>query len=79
MGRSASAVWMTLSGLAVALNAPAAPLESNATGCAPGTRCISVMSSGRPSTSGASVAQCRELFPDFIVPKSTVPANHAGP
>ena len=68
-----------LCSLAAATVAPAAPLESNATGCAPGARCISVTSSGRPSASGASFAQCRGLFPDFIVPKSTVPSNYAGP
>jgi hypothetical protein len=68
-----------LCGLAAATVAPAAPLESNATGCAPGARCISVTSSGRPSASGASVAQCRRLFPDFIVPKSTVPSTYTGP
>jgi hypothetical protein len=68
-----------LCSLAVATVAPAAPLESNATGCAPGARCISVTSSGRPSASGASFAQCRGLFPDFIVPKNTVPTSYAGP
>jgi hypothetical protein len=56
-----------------------APVGSNATGCAPGSRCISVTSAGRPSASGTSVAQCRGKFADFIVPKNTLPAGYAGP
>ncbi len=59
--------------------AVAAVLPSNATGCAPGSRCIAVSSNGRPATSGLSVAQCRGKFADFIVPKTTLPANYAGP
>jgi hypothetical protein len=58
---------------------PAAPAPTNATGCAPGSRCISATGTGRPQPSGASVAQCRGRFADFIVPKSTIPANYAGP
>lgn len=65
--------------LVIAGGVTAAPLESNATGCAPGTRCISVTAGGRPLASGASVAQCRGNFPDFIVPKSTIPTGYAGP
>jgi hypothetical protein len=57
----------------------AALLPSNGTGCAPGSRCIRVTSSGRPSNSGASIAQCRGEFPDFIVPRTTIPNNYAGP
>ncbi len=56
-----------------------APAPSDATGCAPGARCISVTSSGQPLASGLSVAQCRGRFADFIVPKSTIPAGYAGP
>lgn len=54
-------------------------VPSNGTGCAPGTRCIRVTASGRPQASGASIAQCRGEFPDFIVPRNTIPAAYAGP
>jgi len=57
----------------------AALLPSNGSGCAPGARCIRVTSSGRPSNSGASIAQCRGEFPDFIVPRTTIPANYQRP
>ena len=59
--------------------APRAPASSDATGCAAGSRCISVTDTGRPSPSGTSVAQCRGQFADFIVPKNTIPSNYAGP
>jgi hypothetical protein len=58
---------------------PAAPAPSNAVGCSPGSRCISVTGTGRPQPSGGSVAQCRGRFADFIVPKNTIPANYNGP
>jgi hypothetical protein len=58
---------------------PPAPLPTNATGCAPGSRCILVTGSGKPSGAGGSVAQCRGKFADFIVPKTTLPAAYAGP
>ena len=60
-------------------SASSAPLSSDTTGCAPGSRCISVNQNGQPSPSGDSVAQCRGTFPDFIVPKDTIPANYGGP
>lgn len=50
-----------------------------ASGCAPGARCLSVTSSGRPSASGTYVAQCRGRFADFIVPKATLPDDYDGP
>ena len=50
-----------------------------ATGCAPGARCLSVTSAGRPAAGGTFVAQCRGKFADFIVPKDTLPAAYAGP
>ena len=34
---------------------------------------------GQPQASGLSVAQCRGRFADFIVLKTTIPANYAGP
>jgi hypothetical protein len=58
---------------------PAAPAPSNATGCAPGARCIAVTGTGRPQPSGASIAQCRGNFADFIVPANTIPAGYDGP
>jgi hypothetical protein len=58
---------------------PAAPAPSNGTGCAPGTRCIKVTRAGRPSSSGTSIAQCRGKFPDFIVPRNTIPSGFGGP
>src|SRR5688572_28942470 len=57
----------------------AALLPSNATGCAPGARCIRVTANGSPSNSATSVVQCRGEMPDFIVPRSTIPANYTGP
>jgi hypothetical protein len=54
-------------------------MPSNATGCAPGTRCIRVQTSGRPQAAGTYIAQCRGEFPDFMVPKDTIPANYNGP
>jgi len=58
----------------------AALLPSDGTGCAPGARCLKVsQASGRPSSSGDSIAQCRGEFADFIVPRGTIPANYAGP
>lgn len=50
-----------------------------ATGCAPGTRCLSVTGTGRPLASGSFVAQCRGKFADFIVPKDTLPTGYDGP
>jgi hypothetical protein len=65
---------------ATALAAAAASLvPSNATGCAPGTRCLSVTDRGVPDPAGTSIAQCRGKFADFIVPKKTIPAGYAGP
>ncbi len=61
-----------------ALAAPEAPAPSNATGCAPGARCITVTGTGRPQA-GTSIAQCRGQFPDFIVPANTIPAGYGGP
>jgi hypothetical protein len=54
-------------------------VPSNASGCAPGMRCLKVTRSGRPSNAGTSIAQCRGTFADFIVPKSTIPAGYTGP
>jgi hypothetical protein len=54
-------------------------IASNATGCAPGTRCLSVDDTGRPQATGTFVAQCRGRFADFIVPKDTIPAGYNGP
>jgi hypothetical protein len=73
------AIVASLMVLATAASALAASVPSDATGCAPGSRCISVTSNGQPSSSGGSVAQCRGKFPDFIVPKTTIPPGYAGP
>lgn len=54
-------------------------LPSNGTGCAPGSRCIRVTQAGRPSTTGASVAQCRGEMADYIVPSNSIPAGYGGP
>ena len=55
-------------------------MPSNGTGCAPGARCIRATgSTGRPQPGGASVAQCRGEFADFIVPRNTIPAGYNGP
>jgi hypothetical protein len=54
-------------------------MPSNATGCAPGARCIKTTINGKPLSSGTSIAQCRGEFPDFIVPRATIPAGYAGP
>lgn len=60
-------------------HAPPAALLPAASGCAPGTRCLAVTSTGRPSATGTSVAQCRGKFADFIVPRTTLPAAYPGP
>ncbi len=57
----------------------AALLPSDGIGCAPGTRWIRVSADGRPQANGASVAQCRGEFADFIVPRVTIPVNYNGP
>jgi hypothetical protein len=57
----------------------AALLPSNATGCAPGARCIRVSNTGQPQASGTSIAQCRGEFADFIVPANTIPTGYSGP
>ena len=84
---AAIAVTLALSGSAEEAAAPTAPvagppapLASNATGCAPGSRCLLVAgASGKPSPTGQSIAQCRGKFADFMVPKTTIPASYAGP
>jgi hypothetical protein len=58
--------------------AQAALLPSDTTGCAPGARCIRVTAAGKPSASGAFVAQCRGRFPDFIASRSAIPAGSTG-
>ncbi len=57
----------------------AALMPSDATGCAPGARCLKVSAAGKPQATGTSIAQCRGEFADFIVPASTIPAGYAGP
>ncbi len=54
-------------------------MASNGTGCAPGARCIRVTNMGQPQAGGASIAQCRGEFADFIVPRTTIPAGYTGP
>ena len=54
-------------------------MPSNGIGCAPGTRCIRVTSMGLPQAGGASIAQCRGEFADFIVPRTSIPAGYGGP
>lgn len=54
-------------------------LPSSGTGCAPGSRCILTSLNGRPQASGTAIAQCRGDFPDFIVPRNTIPSGYAGP
>ena len=48
----------------------------SATGCAPGTTCLSVQASGAPAPGpGPFTAQCSGAFPDFVVPSGMLPAN----
>ena len=54
-------------------------MPSNGTGCAPGARCIRVSENGRPRPNGTWIAQCRGEFADFIVPRTSLPANYNGP
>jgi hypothetical protein len=54
-------------------------VQSDATGCAPGARCLRVTNDGRPDPAGTFVAQCRGEFADFIVPSGTIPAGYKGP
>jgi hypothetical protein len=47
-----------------------------ASGCAPGTKCLSVQNNGAPAPGpGPSTAQCSGVFPDFVVPSAMVPAT----
>jgi hypothetical protein len=48
----------------------------DATGCAPGTRCLTVKDTGAPGT--GATAQCTGRFPDFIVDPSML-ENFTGP
>ncbi len=48
-------------------------MPSNGTGCAPGARCIRVTQTGKPSSAGGSIAQCRGELADFIVPRTHDP------
>ena len=54
-------------------------MPSNGTGCAPGARCIRVSDNGRPRPNGTWIAQCRGEFADFIVRRTSLPANYNGP
>src|SRR4029453_2918540 len=54
-------------------------VPSNATGCAPGARCLRVSNDGRPDAAGPFVAQCRGEFADFIVPSGTIHAAYTVP
>jgi len=75
-----SAIALLLALIAAAAPSTPAPLTTNATGCAPGSRCIAVMDdTGQPSASGTWIAQCRGKFADFIVPRNTLPASYSGP
>lgn len=50
--------------------------SQTASGCAPGTKCLSVQSTGAPAPGpGPFTAQCSGIFPDFIVPSAMVPAT----
>jgi hypothetical protein len=80
--QQAMAMAVTAGALALgvlATNVAAQPAPSNGTGCAPGARCIKTTRSGRPLGSGTSIAQCRGNFPDFIVPRNTIPTGFSGP
>lgn len=57
--------------------APPVSLAQPATGCAPGTRCLSVNPNGSPGA--GATAQCTGRFPDFIVESTLLPADFAGP
>jgi hypothetical protein len=66
-----------LLGGAIALSVAPAAIAADATGCAPGTRCIAVNTDGSPGT--GFTAQCSGQFPDFVVPSSMIPSGFAGP
>jgi hypothetical protein len=72
-------VLVVTAGMMIAVAGPQAPAPSDAMGCAPGSRCISVSANGTPTAGATFVAQCRGKLPDFIVPKATIPQNFAGP
>jgi hypothetical protein len=48
-----------------------------ATGCAPGSTCLTVASGGGPGS--GFTAQCTARFPDFVYDSSKIPAGFAGP
>src|SRR5688572_15740122 len=59
--------------------APGEAAEGAAGPCAPGTTCLDVDADGSLNPEGTSVAQCSGVFPDYIVPKTLLPAGYAGP
>jgi hypothetical protein len=65
-----------LLGGAIAFSLAPAALAADATGCAPGTRCLTVEDNGAPGT--GATAQCTGRFPDFIVDPQML-ENFAGP
>jgi hypothetical protein len=65
-------------GSAISFFALTLAAHAQATGCAPGTQCLSVNTSGSPGT--GFTAQCSGgLFPDFVFSSSAIPNNFAGP
>jgi hypothetical protein len=60
-------------GLAAAMAATAQP----ATGCKPGTTCLTVASGGAAGT--GFTAQCSGRFPDFVFDSTKIPSGFAGP
>src|SRR5262245_32328569 len=72
------AVFATVSS-AISLTALmlATPAHTQATGCAPGARCLTVATNGGPGT--GFTAQCTGNFPDFVFPSANIPSNFQGP
>ena len=54
-----------------------AVLAQAATGCAPGSQCLTVATGGGPGT--GFTAQCTGRFPDFVYDSTKIPAGFAGP
>ena len=63
----------TLAGLAAALSVAGSAQAAGP--CAPGTRCLAVDDTGKPTPAGTYTAQCSGQFPDFVTPTTMIPAG----
>src|SRR6185436_15923449 len=68
--------WVTI-GSAISFFALTLAAHAQATGCAPGTKCLTVATNG--GSGSGFTAQCTGMFPDFVFSSSAIPSGFAGP